>query len=785
MKKKLSLDRYPIGPKNMLLRASMLSALGLMAGQSMAQNSVLEEILVTARKFEENLQTTPIAVSAFTEEALERRQIQTTEDLGAITPNLQFAAHGPLTGSNSAAQVFIRGIGQSDGSGGIDPGVGLYIDDVYMGRSVGGIMEFRDIANVQVLRGPQGTLFGRNTIGGAVLLTTRAPGDEFAGDVKLGIGDEGLFEFFGGVDLPLSDGIAARISYGTRTRDGYVTRVTDGIDLGNEDSWTLNASLHMDLSDTVNLVLRADVSEADENGSPFVTAALNENAAFPAYQSVLAGCPGATFPPPSVPVDLVDPRCANDATWDLGKYTSAGTAPAKSQTDSNGFSASLTLDLSDSLSFKSVTALRSLEWLGARDADNTPFNIISTVYESEQEQLSQEFQLLFNGDTYNGVAGLFYFDEEINDLLRVPIGPPGPPAGVYVLDYQKADLTNKSWAAFSQWNFDLSDVLSVSAGIRYTDEVKEMYLVSWNAGGFPLPVDPLPILTGIPTDVGGGLFIVPGPHENSFSKTTGSLSLQYDVSDTTMMYGSISQGFKSGGFNQRYNVATDNNLPTPFDSEEATSLEFGVKSDISDNLRLNAALFTTDYKNMQLTYRVGIVPLLFNAGKSSISGAELEMTYATDHDLIIEGGLGYLNDKIDEVAVIDFTVNGAPANATLGPDNDLPFTPELQASFSISKGFSIASDYVLTPRLNMSWTDEHYFDTGNTEEIKAEAASVVDFSLDMSSEGGNWGVVIAVDNLTDSDHAVAGNSSLTSGSGYAEVIHVRPRNYSFTVKYDF
>ena len=177
-----------------------------------AGSSTLEEIVVTARKRVESLQETPIAISAFTAESLERQQIETTADLDNVSPNLQFASYGPLTGNNAAAQVYIRGIGQSDGSSGVDPGVGLYIDEVYMGRSVGGVMEFRDIANAQVLRGPQGTLFGRNTIGGAVLLTTTLPGDEFGGTARVGVGEDNLREAFAAVDLPVSDTLGIRLS---------------------------------------------------------------------------------------------------------------------------------------------------------------------------------------------------------------------------------------------------------------------------------------------------------------------------------------------------------------------------------------------------------------------------------------------------------------------------------------------------------------------------------------------------------------------------------------------
>lgn len=779
-----------------------------------AQSPVLEEIVVTARKVEENLQDTPVAVSAFTEEAMERRMLVTTEDLSRVTPNLQFKSYSPLSGNSSAAQVFIRGIGQSDSSGGIDPGVGLYIDDVYMGRSVGGVMDFRDIANVQVLRGPQGTLFGRNTIGGAVLLATRAPGDELAGSVKLGAGDDGLFEFFGAVDIPFSESVAARVSYGSRKRDGYVTRQYDGLDLGDEDSFTFNASLHIDLSDSASLILRGDYTEEDENGSPFVFAAITEGppAVFGVAASVDAGCPGAAFPA-VLPSNTVDQRCANNATWNLGEYTNGGNTDAFSTVENFGVSATLSLDLSETLTFKSITASRNLEWSGARDADNTYLTILSTTYESEASQLSEELQLLFDFNTINGVAGLFYFSEEVDDLLRVPFGNPGallpPPTRAVSWDYQDASLENDNWALFTNWNFDLTSWLHLSAGLRYTEEEKSILLIGFTDStnltlvddgtgvflpqDFPTPTFPDPSniqppvgdpLRPTPPPLAGYYNVLPQTFSQDFDATTASLSLSFDISDTAMAYISWSEGFKSGGFNQRFNDLPLNPPasgpePTPFKSEEAETWEIGFKSDLGDSVRLNGALFTTDYENMQLTYRVGIVPVLFNAGEATIRGAELELTFVPTTDFILEGSLGYLDDEIDSIDTIPGTTQ------TLGPNNDLPFTPELSASIGMAYTIDMGN-VALTPRLDIAYTDEQFFDTGNTVQVaQTEAETVINFSLRLNEAAENWNFVVGIQNLTDETYPIAGNSSLTTSTGYAEVIYSRPRSYYINGTYNF
>src|SRR5688572_18224502 len=195
----------------------------------------LEEIIVTARKVAENLQDTPIAITALSGSALEDRQIFHSDMLDQVVPNLQFANNAPLAGNNSSSQVFIRGIGQTDPTSTVDPGVGLYIDDVYIGNAVGGTMELRDIASVQVLRGPQGTLFGRNTIGGAILMTTTDPGDEFGGKVRARTGTDSLMDGFIALDAPFSNALKARTTLGMRKRDGYVTR-PDGTDLGDTDT---------------------------------------------------------------------------------------------------------------------------------------------------------------------------------------------------------------------------------------------------------------------------------------------------------------------------------------------------------------------------------------------------------------------------------------------------------------------------------------------------------------------------------------------------------------------
>ena len=224
----------------MMAGSLLLVGQGVMAQGTESSSAVLEEVTVTARKVQENLQDTPVAVTALSGDALLQRQIFQTDKLTQVVPNLQFGTNAPLAGNNSSSQVFIRGIGQTDPTSTVDPGVGLYIDDVYIGTAVGARMDLRDISNVQVLRGPQGTLFGRNTIGGTVLMSTTDPGDEFGGSVRGGFGSDDLIDGFVALDVPMGDTLKSRFTAGRRKQDGYVTR-PDGTDLGDTNTYTLTS----------------------------------------------------------------------------------------------------------------------------------------------------------------------------------------------------------------------------------------------------------------------------------------------------------------------------------------------------------------------------------------------------------------------------------------------------------------------------------------------------------------------------------------------------------------
>ena len=761
----------------------------LLAQDSISQDKtgyIIDEIITTARRQEENVQDVPVAVTSLNSRALEQRQIFSTDDLDQVVPNLQFKNNATLAGNNSSSQIFIRGIGQLDPTATVDPGVGIYIDDVYMGQSLGGTMDFRDIANVQVLRGPQGTLFGRNTIGGAIILSTQDPGQEFAATIKGKTGSDSLFEVFGVVDVPISETVSSRFTLGRKVQDGYVTR-SDGQDLGDTDNFTATGKLVLSPSDSLSVKLQYDYTEADENGSPLVFAAYNESATFGRVASQDAGCPGVIFPS-SGPVPQIDnPNCANDFQ-NKGEFRNNGTFPLSSQLENWGLAARIEYDISDVLTFKSITSWRDLDWIGIRDADNTPLTILHTSYDSDSEQRSQEFQLLYNDTNLSGVVGAYYFDEESDDIVTVQLNTPAPGTQQ---DSDNTLIENSSWALFTQWTIGFGEQWDLTLGGRYTEDTK---------GSTPDQFD-----FARPTQK----YLPVQKYEDTFDAFTGTLSLAYRVNDNTMIYGSYSEGFKGGGWNSHFNTCQVpesvspcfESLPpaaaTPdranslaaqaifpqvhkFDEEEAQTIEFGFKLDlIAKTLRLNGALFDTDYDDLQFVYRAGVAPYLTNAGKASIRGAELELNWVPNYHWLIDFSLGYLDDRIDELEQIA----GIATGVTEG--NSLPYTPDWQLSFGVGYSQDIGN-ISISPRFDLSYQDETFFDANNTVEIaQLDTITVLNLSMLIEPQNSFWRINVGINNASDEIYPIAGNSSLSTGSGYAEIAYARPREYFVGIDFNF
>lgn len=723
----------------------------------------VDTITVTARRREENLQDTPVSVAAFTGDMLEERQIFSTDDLDRVTPNLQFGNNAPLAGNNASSQVFIRGIGQTDPTATVDPGVGIYIDDVYMGQSVGGTMDFRDISGVQILRGPQGTLFGRNTIGGAVVLTTQQPGDEFGGSVRVRAGADNLVDVFAAVDVPLSDTLTSRFTYGTRRQDGYVTRVYTGEDLGDTNNWIATAKFNYEPTDNFRARLTFDYSRADENGSPLVFAASNESAIFQRTASVDGGCP--VYPSlgagPSVPL-FDDPRCANDFQA-AGPHRNNGTFDLQSDLLHWGAALVMEYDVSDAITLKSVTSRRELNWRGIRDADNTPLTILHTSYDSRGEDFSQEFQLLYSGDRFNGVAGFYYASDETDDIVTVELNP--PPPGIQV-DSDNVIVEDSTFAIFTQWTYDLSDQTSFTFGGRYTEDTKGSTPDQFSYAN--------PSAKYLPVQL----------YETTFTDFSPSATLSHRWNEQAMTYLSYSRAFKGGGWNSHFNrpqSAQELADFHAFDQETAETIELGFKLDLADNtFRLNGALFTTDYQDLQITYRAGVAPYITNAGAAEADGFELEATWVPAPGWEFNGGMGYLDAKITELAPIVGLATGVAVG------NVLPFAPEWVYNAGVSRSWSMENGWYFDARADLSYQSETFFDANNTTEIsQTDGVTLVSASISMWDPSDTFRFFGGVNNITDEIFPIAGNSSLGTGSGYAEIAYDRGRTWYIGLEREF
>ncbi|MEJ8567713.1 TonB-dependent receptor [Elongatibacter sediminis] len=782
-----------------LLQVSSLLVWGMAAGvpslQAQDDGFVLEEVIVTARKREENLQSTPLAISAFTEKELEYRQIESTDRLGDITPNLTFDSVSPSSASSSAAQIFIRGIGQVDFTPVTDPGVGLYIDGIYMARSVGNVLDFLDVERIEVLRGPQGTLFGRNTIGGAVAVYSKRPDETPSASVKVQVGDDDMFYVTAKANLPVSDNVLTNLAVATRNRDGYVTRVHDGIDLGDDDSQSVRGSVLWTPREDLEVYFTFDGTRIRENGAPSVSGGVNDKGAFATFgNGLLDSCSAVninpdfgvggppSFPPPGVGAGGA-PGCYGPDSF-IGPFSSEGTFPVKSDLDNWGASAELVWNVGDNLTVKSITGYRELEMESARDGDNTPANIFATQDFYDHQQFTQELQFsstLLN-DRMRWILGLYYFTEDGFDHnpATMPVGSVFS-GGLY---------DNESKAAFFQSTLNLTDQWGLTFGIRHTEDTKRftpdqialgdasatgIFDATWpNFAGFYLPS------AGAPIPAGGRMTPFQ-EYTEKFDDTNIMLNLAYQATDEVMAYVSYSEGFKSGGFDQRFTAFTPE--PSSYDPEFADTYEVGLKADLFNNrLRLNLALFHTDYEDLQIIIRESFNPITFNGGKATIKGGELELTWVPTDRWHVTAAVGYLDAGYDE---LDPSVTEESNATPIFITNSLVNTPEWSAAAGVAYTLDIGNWATLTPRVDWSYHGDQHNDAINSPQLFQDDYTLLNAAITLQTLDGKWEGTLAFRNITDEVYLITGTSGFATASSYVEQIYGRPSEWFLSAQYNF
>jgi len=795
--------------------------------------SAIEEIIVTARKREEPLQKTPVAITAFSGDDLESLQVDNVSQAAEFAPNLVFDSGAPVSGSSATASIFIRGIGSSEFSLGTEQGVGLYVDGVYLARSVGGVLDLVDVESLQVLRGPQGTLFGRNTVGGAILIQSARPAEELGGSIRFTTGDDTRADLKASVDVPFGSTLRSRFSFLRTLRDGYVENLDGGEDLGSDNAFTGRGVLEWTPSDRVRFSLAADYTRERESAAPHVLLALPEG-----LQPMLddAGMPTGLFTN-----FAIDPRpqsewdestsyfeiysngrmgitCGNrdvsmgdgvlddciDQDYILGPYRTYGgystrrqvfedqiAQPYENASDLDVRGVALTAEFElGGATLKSITAFRDLDGYWPRNADHSAAPGLETKNEFEQEQLTQELQLLGTafGDSLDWILGLYYLDEEGEHLDDV-----GFPNFIF---RSGGIFTIETWAAFAQGAWRMGERWELTAGARYTSEEKtydpddnQVIRASLSANLFPDMDDSTTIeqqRDRLRADILAGQFpLIPVQFQPALvsnntpnldiTETTPYVSLSFDVAENFLTYISYSRGYKSGGYEQR--VAPPPAPAPRFLPEFADVYEFGFKSTIfGGSMRFNGAVFYTDYEDMQISLTDGSAPTISNAGDATIQGFELEAAWLPSPALRIDAALGYLDAGYD-------SVHPRAVASGVQLDNDLPNVADLNFSLSASYEFGLVNGGALTPRVDFSYRSDVANDAANTPELKQDAVNLLNASLAYTSPGERWSLVAAGRNLLDEEYLVTGLADPIVG--YVEGIYARPSQWSLSLKVSF
>ncbi len=671
--------------------------------------AMLEEIVVTARKREESLQETPISITAFSAASLEAANMVDLRDIGKYTPGMSFTSYG--MGSSEAGAIFLRGIGQSDHMVTTDPGVGLYIDGVYVGRNQGAALDLLDLERVEVLRGPQGTLYGKNTIGGAVNVISRKPTGTPGGHVSLTVGQDGRFNGAITGETPLGDQSALSFGFLSKNRDGVGEQVFTGAEAGDEDSLSGRAQFSWQ-GQAIEFSLAADATRARQAAMPHSFYAhadwLGVGTCYQRAADGFALCGAGTGADPfdSYSLDNLD-----------------------TEQDLFGLSATLEWDVSENLVLKSISAYRDMEYLGSLEFDGAPQRVVYYRETGASDQFSQELQLTGTTDaSLTWIAGLYYFTEEGHNDQQ---------------DYEFGGRTNRvsqvetsSYAAFGQATMDISPRLSVTGGLRYTEESKDYHVLRSNldaSGAMTLDDAGQPSYAIPPTAI-----------DETWNAVSGTLNVNYALVEGVMVYGTYSRGFRSGGFAARPAAPASVGA---YDPEYVDMFEIGLKALVlEDRLRFNAAVYRNDYEDYQAQVnRVGnsFDTRVLNAAAAEIDGVELELTALISPIFRIDATYAYTDAEITKVDL------DPSLEANFSAGHKLPYVSENTFSISPQLDVPLASGGSVLARLDYAYRDDFYGQIANSPFEREKGYGLINGRIEYRSAADSWSVALYGINLAD------------------------------------
>jgi len=790
------------------------SALAVPA-QAQSGGNLLEEIVVTAQFREQNLQNTPLAITAISGDMLEARSYTQISDVTASAPNVLLQPN-PAGGGNGM-RAYIRGVGQGDQSPAVDPGVGIYIDDVYFASITGSVFDLVDVDRVEILRGPQGTLSGMNSMGGSVKIFSKKPSGE-GGFVEATYGSYDRTDFRGSADFTIvPDQLFMRLSGVTRHQDGYVKRLdyacvhpddpdvvsgaiprlNSGSDcelgtLGGQSMAAVKASLRWLATDNLEINLSADAT--DDNSETQATVLLNSEGlpSFGSYETAPLAYQGITYDNRYVPYgEFRGDTVINDPYVNYANFTSAGYtykpvdvagtpgapngpfyADPKNAIESWGMAGTVDWQLSDNLSLKSISAYRGYNTESGADNDGSPVVLLQSLSHFKHEQYSQELRL--SGFALDGLldytVGGIYFHQETSYETREydPFISP-------TFDFIQNDTTvNKSWAVFAHGEWHLTDRLSLATGIRFTDMRKNYEYFRYNIDGqtpyLPLndPTNPLNGTVGVFDD----------------NHVDYRLNLSYQATDDIMTYAQYSTGFKSGGVAPRPYVPEQ---VVPFGTEELDAYEVGVKSRfLNGMLQMNAAAFYNKYKDYQATPTVCVdingdpIPGIYgnvlcgeyaNVADAKVKGFELEGSVFPLEGLAIDASLSYLDFSFGEPFLeTNAVTKGAPA----------PGIGDWKWSVGAQYNIRLNGKGTLTPRVDVYYTPGYCGNIACDAAASNDSYTLANARLTYTSEDEDWNVSLEVTNLTDEVYYL--NKVVTF---YSSAQPGAPRRWAITARRNF
>lgn len=689
------------------LSTALTTAMSVTSTAFAEEDNTIEDIVVTAQKRSERLKDVPISLSAFSAEQIDQTGVRDLKSIAEYIPNLH------ITQSNDfRSTVTIRGVGAQSRNIGFDARVGVYVDGVYMGQSPALNQELLDLERIEVLRGPQGTLFGKNTVAGAINLVSKKPSDELEGQVSADIGNMNYREFKGRINLPISDKVAAKFSISKVNRDGYVDNTVTGNKLMEIDTLSYRAQLRIQASDQLEINASFDGLNSEGN--------------------ILVGKP------------LTDMLGMSPAPNAADMYSVAFFNDPRDKRDVYGGDLDINYEMDNGYTLKSITGYRDTDAVYSNRTDYSPIDIVSIEFADKYQQFSEEIQFISPDDQdFTYMVGLYYYSQKGKtrrdvvlgqDFINVFVGglynsgaltPPLPPAPALPLSlvsnligfgptgskvFNNGTVNTKSYAAYFNGVYKVTEKLKLGVGLRYSIENKD---VNWlldgrNSGVFFIgstgadPANPSPLVND---------------RQDKFFAP--AFSIMYAINDDANVYGKYSSSYKSGGFNLDYinavELAANNGLE--FNKETVDSFEVGYKASFFDNrVSVNLAAFLANYKDYQVNQFVDLGGgrtsiRIDNAAKVRTKGIEAEMTWHATDNLIFQGSFG----------VLDAVFNDFPAGGTGGTDvsgNRLPNATTFNGAFSAQYYHNIESfDATLLLRADLTHRSGYYTTPNNDKGI--------------------------------------------------------------------